>query len=86
MTDRTGLAGDAADGDAALDVELLVVAGQREGLTDDQLQRFKTEVVIDVTAVDRDLAAALIQANAGNGGLPAAGAVEKRSGIVIHYR
>ena len=76
MTDSAGLAGNTAAGHVGDDVELTGGAGNAEGLVDDELQGLETEVLIDGTAVDGDLAAAGVQTNAGDGLLSAAGAVE----------
>ena len=74
---RAGLAGDAAAGDGGLDVDLVDGAGGDQGLTDDQLQGLKTEVVVDAAAIDGDDAgAAGDQVHAGDRGLTTAGAVQ----------
>ena len=75
VTDGTGLAGNATALDADDDVELLGEAEQLEGLTDDDLQGLKTEVIVDVSFVDGDLTGTRINANAGNGAFSAASAV-----------
>ena len=82
VTDRAGLTGHAAAGDAADDVELVVQFGHVEGLTNDELQRVETEVIVDISVVDRDLAGAGIDTNARDGFLSAAGAVEERNGFI----
>ena len=76
MTDSAGLTGDTAACNVGDDVELTGGAGNAEGLVDDELQGLETEVIVDGTAVDGDLTAAGIQANASDGLLSAAGAVE----------
>ena len=58
VTDSTCLTGDTAACNVRNDVELAVGAGYAEGLVDDELQGLETEVIIDGTAVDGDLAAA----------------------------
>ena len=59
MTNGAGLTGDAAAGDRAVDVDLVGDSDGVQGLTNDQLQGLETEVIVDVTAVDRDDAAAV---------------------------
>ena len=76
MTDRAGLAGDTAACNVGDDVELTGGTGNAEGLVHDELQGLETEVLIDGTAVDGDLAGAGVNADAGDGLLSAAGAVE----------
>ena len=64
-TDSAGLTGNAAAGDSDNDVNLAQQIGGDQGLTNDQLQRVKTEVIVDVAAVDDDGAgAAFIDADA----------------------
>ena len=76
MTDGAGLTGHAAALDGADDVNLAEGIGGDQRLTNDQLQGFKAEVIVDVTAIDDDGAgAAFIDADARDGGLPSAGAV-----------
>src|SRR5699024_3533273 len=77
VTDRAGLAGEAAAGYGALHVKLAGGAGGLERLTADHLQGLQTEVVVDGAVVDLDLTGTTReQTNAGNGGLSSAGAVE----------
>ncbi len=59
VADSAGLAGDAAAGHAADNVELLVGAGEGQGLTDNKLQRVQTEIIVNISVVDRDLAGTL---------------------------
>ena len=85
MTDGAGLAGDAAAFDGADEVDLAEHVGGGQRLTDDHLQRVEAEVIVDVTTVDGDGAgAALIQANAGDGGFATAGAVLILSLALVH--
>ena len=85
VTQGAGLAGDAAAGDGGHHVELADGVGQHQGLTGDQLQGLQAEIIVDVTAVDGDGAgAALIQANAGDGGLATAGALLILSLALVH--
>ena len=76
MADSACLTGDTATDNGCDDVELAGGLSHAEGLVDDELEGLKTEVIIDGTAVDGDLTAAGIQANASDGLLSAAGAVE----------
>ena len=77
MTDSAGLAGNAAAGDGSHDVHLLHVTSGNQGLTNQQLQGLQAEVIVDVAAVDGDGAGAILkQVNAGDGGLPTAGAIQ----------
>ena len=48
MADCAGLAGHAAAVDTADDIELLRRTRQREGLANDELQRFKAEMILPV--------------------------------------
>jgi len=75
VADGAGLAGETAALDASDNVDLLGSAGELEGLTDDDLQGLKTEVVVNVSVVDGDLAGAGIKADTGNGRFSTAGAV-----------
>lgn len=87
MTDRAGLSGDAAAGDGGDNVHLADGGGGDQGLTDNELQGLKTEILVDVPAVDGDGAGpAGEQVHAGHGGLPAAGAVMIRLLTLIHIR
>ena len=79
MTQCASLAGDAAAGDGSDDVNLLDHLGQDQGLTGDELQGIQAEIIVDVAAVDGDLAgAAFVQTNASDGGLAAASAIQVR--------
>ena len=85
MTDGAGLAGNAAAADGDDNVNLAQQVGGDQGLTDDHLQGVQTEVVVDVAAVDGDVTGAvLVNADTGDGGLPAAGAVEILSLALVH--
>ena len=67
VADSASLAGNTAAGNADDDVILALEAQQDQRRADDQLQGLQTEVVVDVTVVDGDLASALVDAHAGNG-------------------
>ena len=86
VTDCTCLAGDTATGNVGDDVKLAGSAGYAEGLVNDELQGLETEVLIDGTAVDGDLAGAGVNTDTSDGLLSAAGAVEVGlcTGVHIH--
>ena len=84
VADCACLTGDTAAANVCNDVELSGGVGYAEGLVDDELEGLKTEVIVDVTAVDGDLAGAGIETNAGNGALSSAGAIEIRLSTCIH--
>ena len=67
VTDRAGLTGNASAGSGADDIEFAFRAGDGERLVDDELQRFKSEVVVDVEFIDGNRAGSGINADAGNG-------------------
>ena len=50
---------------------------QASGLTDDELEGFETEVVINGSAIDCNVAITRIKTDSCNGMLPSAGAVER---------
>lgn len=58
VTDGSGLAGVTAALDINLDVELIQSLGCAERLANDNLKGLKTEVLVDICLVDRDLAGA----------------------------
>ena len=78
VTDRAGLTGDAAAFDVGDDVIFANSVGNAERLVDNELEGFQAEIIVDVTAVDGDLAGTGIQTNAGDGALSSAGTVEIR--------
>ena len=85
VADGAGLAGHAAAGDGSNDVNLAHQLGGDQGLTNDQLQGIQTEVNVDGAAGDGDGASAILkQVDTGDGGLPAAGAIELRLLALIH--
>ena len=67
VADSASLTGNTAAGNADDDIVLALQAQQDQRRTDDQLQGLQTEVVVDITIVDGDLAGAGVNANAGNG-------------------
>ena len=82
MADCASLTGNTAAGNADDDVILALKAQQDQRRADDQLQGLQTEVAVDVTVVDGDLAGAGVNANAGNGILTTTSAVEIRFGFL----
>ena len=82
VTDRARLTGHAAAGDVADNVKAIGKTCQLEGLTDDNLECVKTEVIVDLSVVDDNLACSLVKSDSGNGALSSACAIEKRCFIV----
>ena len=82
MADCTGLSRYAAACHTADNVELLVGLGEHQRLTHDQLEGLETEIIVDVTIVDRHLAGALVQAHTGDGALSSASSVKIRRFLV----
>src|SRR5690606_13715205 len=78
QADRTGLAGGAAAAGGDDDVELVAGLGQLQRLAHDHARGLTAEELVQRTAVDGDVAAALAQEHAGGGGLATAGAVVLR--------
>src|SRR5690606_38063382 len=78
QADRTGLAGGAAAGGGDRDVEALGAVGQRPRLAHAHARGLAAAELVQRTAVDGDVAAALAQEHAGGGGLATAGAVVLR--------
>ena len=78
MTDSACLTGETAAVYVRNDVELAAGAGNVEGLIDDELQSLKTEVFVNILAVDYDRACSGEEADARNGAFTSAGAVEIR--------
>ena len=78
MTDCTCLAADTAAANEGNDVELACSFGNTEGLVNDQLEGFKTEILINASAVDGDCAGTGIQANTSYRFFSSAGAVKIR--------
>ena len=70
-----GLAGFAATVDIDLDVEGFDMVGQDQGLLGNHDRGFTTEIVLNILAIDRDLAGAFFQENAGDAGLATAGSI-----------
>src|SRR5689334_3645480 len=79
MTDRAGLAGDAATVDPHGDIELVHELHGLERLTHDHTARFAAEELIERPVVDGDRALAGAQVDPGGGGLAPAGAVIRSS-------
>ena len=83
MTDRARLTGHAAAADTADNVELLAGLGEDEGLTNDQLEGLKTEVIVDISVIDGDLTGTLIESDSCNRRLSSACTVEIRC-LIVH--
>src|SRR5277367_5961284 len=83
MTNRTGLAGQTAADDRAIDVELLEPLGHQERLIDDHAQNRAGEIDRNVLAVDFDLAAPRLDPDAGDGVLALAGGIGPAEGIAL---
>ncbi len=75
MTHRAGLAGEARTQHRHVDVELAETIGHLQGLGDHHAQHRTGEVDLLVAAVDRDLALARLDPDAGDGVLALAGGV-----------
>ena len=78
MADSASLASTATANNVDNDVKLALVLSQNQGAVDEQLQGLEAKVIVDVAAVDSDLAGTIVNANAGNGMLTTASAVEIR--------
>ncbi len=63
MADCAGLTGNAAACNAADDVELAVGVSDIKRLTNKELESFKAKVIIDVSVINGDFAAACINAD-----------------------
>lgn len=85
VADGAGLAGYAAACDGADDIVFAERLGQGHRLADNQLEGVKAEIIVDVSAIDGDAAAAGINSDAGNGTLSAACAVEIRLTIIHNF-
>ena len=88
MADSTGLTGNAAAVNGSLDVDLADGAGGDQGLANDELKSFETEVVVNITAVDGDSTGAVgDQVNTSDRMLSASGTVHIGSFALIscHY-
>ena len=79
MTDSAGLTGNTAAGHCADNIELIGSLGNAEGLTNDQLESLKAEVIVNVSAVDGDFACTLVDTNAGYRVLSSSCTIEKGS-------
>ena len=84
VTDSACLAGDTAALSSANDVELAFGAGYGEGLVNDELEGFETEVFVDVSLIDGDHTGAGVNTNAGNGFFSSTGTVEVGFCTSIH--
>ena len=66
MTNRAGLAGHSAALNIDQYVELISVLSQHERLADDGLQGLKSEIIVDISLIDRDLTGSRYKVNTGN--------------------
>ena len=66
VSDCACLAGKAAALDRCDNIELALCAGGAVGLVDNQLQRFKTEIVVDIASIDGNNAGAGNNADSGD--------------------
>ena len=86
VTDGAGLAGDPAAGDGGVDIDLAAEAYGLEGLTDDELKGVESEIIVEITAVDGDLAGAGgEEVDSRDGRLSSSGAVHIGLLRSIHY-
>ena len=86
MADSACLTCEAAAGDGAFDIELTVCMGSFQRLTNDQLEGFETEIIIDCEVIDLDFAgSAREQSYSCNRGLSSAGSVEICFLRLVHY-
>ena len=76
MTDSTCLTGEAATVYVSNDVKLALSFGNTERLVYDKLKGLKTEVFINISAVDGDSTGSGVKTNSCNRLLSSAGAVE----------
>ena len=83
VADGACLTGYAAAGDVANYVEAIGKSCQLEGLTNDQLKGVESEIIVDLSVVDDNLACTLLKSYSGNGALSSACAVEKRC-LIVH--
>ena len=86
MSDSTSLTGNAAALNGADDVELVQSVSNCKGLTNDELEGLKTKVIVDVSAVDGYLTAALVNTNSCNGVLSSAGSIIERCLGFVHLK
>jgi len=85
VADCACLTGDTTTVNVSNDVKLTCCVCYAEGLVDDELECFKTEVIVNVTIVDCDLACTGIESNASYGALSSARTIEIRFSTCIHY-
>src|SRR5699024_719101 len=85
VTDSTGLSCNAAACNSANYVELLCCICESQRLSNDELQSFKTEVVVDISVVDCDFTCSLIQSYSCNRAFSSACTV-KICCLIVHLR
>ena len=92
MTDGAGLAGVAAAGNADDDVKAAEGLSEGEGLANDGLEGLETEVLIQGTLIDGDIAFAGDQTNTGDRLFPSADCAKRNyrhfssSSLITSYR
>ncbi len=84
VTDSACLTCDTAADNVYDDVELACSVGYAERLVDDELQCFESEVIVNVTTVDSDLACTGIKSYASNGAFSSARTLEISFSSFIH--
>ena len=86
VTDGAGLTGDSAACDGGVDIHLAAETDGLEGLTNDELESVKSEIIIEITTVYGDLAGAGgEEVDSRDGRLSSAGAVHIGLLRSIHY-
>ena len=66
VADSASLSGHTAALDVDQNIKLICILRQHERLANDGLQSLKSEVIIDVSLIDRDLAGSRYKVNTGN--------------------
>ena len=78
MANSACLTGNAAACNAADNIILIGSAGENERLTNDELECFKTEVIVNISVVNGNLSGTCIKTNTGNRTFSSACSVEIR--------
>ena len=76
VTDRAGLAGHAAALDIHKDIKLIRVLRENKRLANDRLKGLKSEIIIDITLVDRDLSGSRYEIHACDRAFPSSSSVK----------
>ena len=85
VTDSACLTGDTAALNVSYDIELAGSVCNAEGLVDDELQCFKSEVIVNVASVNGDFAGSGVKSYASYRALSSARTIEIRFSTCIHY-